>query len=191
MLTEEEEDEDEQDRVLLAKAYFDTNEFQRAAHALESARGSRGRFLRWYSLFLVGEKRKEEETLEEVNAGAAPASVPSAKPRVVNQQLTQLEAELKPLAEAGKLDGYGSYAYAIVLRELQRPKEATAALAQATPACSCPCVIPVRARSMRVCLYARQAALQPIPCYRAGAALGAVPVGCVDGAGQPQRRLRG
>ena len=38
MLTdEEEEDEDEQDRVLLAKAYFDTNEFQRAAHALQPA----------------------------------------------------------------------------------------------------------------------------------------------------------
>ena len=67
----------------------------------------------------------------QVNAGAAPASVPSAKPRVVNQQLPQLEAELKPLAEAGKLDGYGSYAYAMVLRELQRPEEATAALAQA------------------------------------------------------------
>ena len=27
---------------------------------------------------------EEEEMLEEVNAGAAPASVPSAKPRVVN-----------------------------------------------------------------------------------------------------------
>ena len=67
MLTEEEEDEEEQDRVLLAKAYFDTNEFQRAAHALEGARGARGRFLRWYSLFLVGEKRKEEEALEEVD----------------------------------------------------------------------------------------------------------------------------
>ena len=72
MLTEEEEDEEEQDRVLLAKAYFDTNEFQRAAHALEGARGSRGRFLRWYSLFLVGEKRKEEETLEEVNLQLSP-----------------------------------------------------------------------------------------------------------------------
>ena len=89
MLTEEEEDEEEQDRVLLAKAYFDTNEFQRAAHALEGARGARGRFLRWYSLFLVGEKRKEEETLEEVNAGAAtaltnaaasPAAVASTRP---------------------------------------------------------------------------------------------------------------
>ena len=73
MLTdEEEEDEDEQDRVLLAKAYFDTNEFQRAAHALEGVRGARGRFLRWYSLFLVGEKRKEEETLEEVSLQLSP-----------------------------------------------------------------------------------------------------------------------
>jgi len=89
MLTEEEEDEEEQDRVLLAKAYFDTNEFQRAAHALEGARGARGRFLRWYSLFLVGEKRKDEETLEEVNASAAtaltnaaasPAAVASTRP---------------------------------------------------------------------------------------------------------------
>ena len=138
MLCEEEhEDEEEQDRMLLAKAYFDTNEFQRAAHTLEGARGARGRFLRWYSLFLVGEKRKEEEMLEEVNAGAAPASVPSAKPRVVNQKLTQLEAELKPLAEGGRLDGYGWYAYALVLRELQRPREATAALTQALRTVPC------------------------------------------------------
>ena len=136
MLTQEEDDE-EQDRVLLAKAYFDTNEFQRAAHVLEGVRSSRGCFLRWYSLFLAGEKRKEEETLEEVNAGAAPASVPSTKPRVINQQLAQLEAELKPLAEAGKLDGYGSYAYAMVLRELQRPKETTVALAQALRSVPC------------------------------------------------------
>ena len=49
--------------------------------------------------------------------------MPSAKPRVVNQQLAQLETELNPLAKAGKLDGYGSYAYAIVLRELQRNGE--------------------------------------------------------------------
>ena len=85
MLTEEEEDEDEQDRVLLAKAYFDTNEFQRAAHALEGVRGARGRFLRWYSLFLVGEKRKEEETLEEVSTPAP--RLPQPRPQPQHQPL--------------------------------------------------------------------------------------------------------
>ena len=100
MLTdEEEEDEDEQDRVLLAKAYFDTNEFQRAAHALQGVRGARGRFLRWYSLFLVGEKRKEEETLEEVKRQAFDEG---GKPIRFGQQNAILISSLEKLETIAK-----------------------------------------------------------------------------------------
>ena len=95
----------EADVVMLAKAYFDVNEFKRAAHALRGARGSCGRFLRWwaacpppnlrrtaprarsprlggrrYSLFLAGEKRKEEELLEEGGSGSS-GSAPVRPPR--------------------------------------------------------------------------------------------------------------
>jgi anaphase-promoting complex subunit 8 len=87
---EAEEPEEELDNVLLAKAYFDSNEFLRAAHTLRAARGARARFLRWYSLFLAGEKRKDERMLEEGSSGSA--AVPTGRPRAVNEQLVLLHA---------------------------------------------------------------------------------------------------
>ena len=131
------DDQDERDCVLLAKTYFDTNEFQRAAQTLCDVTGPCGSFLRWYSFFLAGEKRKEVEALEEASAVAAPVVVQSAKPRVINHHLAQLEAELKPASDAGKLDAYGHYVYGLVLRELQRPAEATTALACSVRAAPC------------------------------------------------------
>ncbi|EOD11256.1 hypothetical protein EMIHUDRAFT_120383 [Emiliania huxleyi CCMP1516] len=64
---------EEEDQLLLAKAYFDLNEFKRAAHALRVARGASGRFLRWYSLFLAGQKRQAEEEAEERSGGVGHA----------------------------------------------------------------------------------------------------------------------
>ena len=134
-IDEEDETEDESDTMLLAKAYFDANEFLRAAHALRNARAARGRFLRWYSLFLAGEKRKDERTLEE--AGGSTAAVPTGRPRAVNEQLVDLHSELQAEAQAGRLDGYGQYVYGLVLRELQRSGEACAAFKAACALCPC------------------------------------------------------
>ena len=52
---EEEEDLLEEDEFQLARSYFDMKEFDRVAHTLKNAhaRGSRARFLRAYSLYLV------------------------------------------------------------------------------------------------------------------------------------------
>ena len=150
----------ESDIVMLAKSYFDVNEFKRAAHALRGARGSCGRFLRWcaarprpsrpanprrtpapprrYSLFLAGEKRKEEELLEEGGSGSSgSAPVSSTRCRVGNEQLTQILAELAPEAEAGRLDGFGHYVHALVLREQQQPQRATEALVAAVSSSPC------------------------------------------------------
>ena len=129
------ENEEETDNVYLAKAYFDSNEFLRAAHVLRGARAPRGRFLRWYSLFLAGEKRKDERTLEEGGGGSA--AVPTGRPRAINEQLVLLQAELQPEAEGGRLDGYGQYVYGLTLRELQRPEDACAAFRLAASACPC------------------------------------------------------
>ena len=129
------ESEQEQDAVLLAKAYFDVNEFLRAAHTLRGARAPCGRFLRWYSLFLAGEKRKDEESLEE--SGGSMAAAPVAKPRAVNDQLNILNTELSAEAAAQRLDGYGLYVFALTLRELQRTEEALAALKQAVRLTPC------------------------------------------------------
>ena len=135
----EEVGEEEADNVCLAKAYFDTNEFLRAAHVLRGARGHRGRFLRWYSLFLAGEKRKDERTLEEGGGGggAAAAAVPTGKPRAVNEQLGLLHPELHEESEAGRLDGFGHYVHGLTLREMQRPDEAREAFRRAAVACPC------------------------------------------------------
>ena len=132
---DEDETEEESDVVLLAKAYFDANEFLRAAHALRGARASRGRFLRWYSLFLAGEKRKDERMLEEGGVGST--AVASGKPRAINEQLTLLQTELAAEAAMGRLDGYGQYVYGLTLRELQRPQEASAAFRSAASLCPC------------------------------------------------------
>ena len=91
--------EEEEHTALLAKAYFDLNEFQRAAHALRGARHPRSRFLRWYALFLAGEKHKDEEAVEDSTRDSL--SVPSGKPRVVNKQLAQLQSELQPASDEG------------------------------------------------------------------------------------------
>ena len=121
--------EEEEHTALLAKAYFDLNEFQRAAHALRGARHPRSRFLRWYALFLAGEKHKDEEAVEDSTRDSL--SVPSGKPRVVNKQLAQLQSELQPASDEGVLDGFGHYVHALVLRELQRKAEAVSALVRA------------------------------------------------------------
>jgi len=112
---------DEEDRVLLAKTYFDVNEFRRAAHVLRDARGACGRFLRWYSLYLAGERRQAEETAEERGgAGGAGAAGLLSKSRASNGQLPALNTELQAEADAGRLDGYGYYIHGIVLREMQQ-----------------------------------------------------------------------
>ena len=57
------------DDYVLAKAYFDLGEHRRASHQLSENKSSLGRFLRYYALFLAGEKRKNEEMLESGNGG--------------------------------------------------------------------------------------------------------------------------
>ena len=52
------------DDFILAKAYFDLGEYRRASHQVTENRSSLGKFLRYYSLYLAGEKRKNEEMLE-------------------------------------------------------------------------------------------------------------------------------
>ena len=49
---------------LLAKAYFDLKEYRRCAHALRNVPGPKALFLRCYSQYLAGEKRKAEEVVE-------------------------------------------------------------------------------------------------------------------------------
>ena len=57
-------DEEEQDLYLLALSYARTHEHLRAAHVLQDCTGPRARWLRGYTSYLAGEKRKQEQTGE-------------------------------------------------------------------------------------------------------------------------------
>lgn len=51
---EDDEDSDQDDdALLLARSYLDTREYRRAAHALQGVPGSRATFLRFYATYLV------------------------------------------------------------------------------------------------------------------------------------------
>jgi len=129
--------QEEEDKLYLAKCHFDMNEFKRAAHVLRSCSSPLARFIRWYSLFLAGERRKSEEALEESGGSGSNPTAVVGKSRACNQQLPQLQAELQAEADAGRLDSFGLYVRGLVLRELQRPQQATQALLQAVRAFPC------------------------------------------------------
>lgn len=66
----------------MAKAYFDLHEYDRAAHALRSCSSQRAVFLRCYSQYLAGEKRKENERVDLLGTPLAANSEQSC-PRLV------------------------------------------------------------------------------------------------------------
>ncbi len=58
--------EPDSDQYQLAKTLFDVRDYRRAAHALHGTRGPKALFLRCYALYLAGEKRRDEERVEQV-----------------------------------------------------------------------------------------------------------------------------
>lgn len=63
------EDLVDQDSFLLAKAYFNCNEFDRAANVLKDCKGGDAKFLRLYSMLISVDKRASEETDGSINIG--------------------------------------------------------------------------------------------------------------------------
>ncbi|KAI4371024.1 hypothetical protein MLD38_019302 [Melastoma candidum] len=97
------------DFYVLAKLYFDRREYRRAAHVLRDQMGKKSIFLRCYSLFLAGEKRKEEEMIEVEDS--------LGKSDIVNRELVYLERELSTMRKNGSIDPFGLYLYGLVLKE--------------------------------------------------------------------------
>eukprot|EP00897_Mesotaenium_endlicherianum_P009716 jgi/Mesen1/8773/ME000524S08071 len=109
---DDEGEEEEADVYLLAKSFFDMREYRRAAHALRDTQGKKALFLRCYSLYLAGEKRKEEEVVE--------AAGPLGRSDATNPELPALQEALAAAHGEAALDGFGLYLYGLVLKELQR-----------------------------------------------------------------------
>jgi len=126
----EHEGDDDGDAFAIAKAYFDLKEYRRAAHALKGARGARATFLRCYSLYLAGEKRKNEEMVE--------ISGPLGHCDVANQELPALEAELRLLRDGSAVvDPFCLFLHGLVLREVEKKAEAVDALVLSLQAFPC------------------------------------------------------
>lgn len=108
----------------LAKSHFDLKEYYRVADLLRDSTNHKGLFLCAYSLFLAGEKRKEEE-------------IAAGKLNAVNPELKGLQGQFQALHAAARLDGFGLYLYGIVLRELRMTGWARSVLADAVNAYPC------------------------------------------------------
>lgn len=79
---------------------FDCREYERAAHFLKESTSPQAVFLRNYSLFLAGEKKKTEETLE---SGVHPGVEPQ------NKYLEAIKSELQSLRQNKTADGFHLY----------------------------------------------------------------------------------
>jgi len=140
----------ESDSMLLARSYYDVNEYRRCARVLEMAMANdeamqsngTARFLSMYSIFLAGEKRKEEESLELSSGeedGGADGDVLGRR-TVVNRELRALHTELSAICGAGgeaESDGFLLYMHGLVLVGLDQKGEAREVLAAATRAYPC------------------------------------------------------
>ena len=112
--------------VAFAKSLLDLGEYDRAAAVLSIDGRAKpglpddGVFVRAYSQFLAGEKRKEEDIVE------LTTSSPLERTKVQNSHLPQLRSELAESHAEGTLDSFGLYIYGVVLKELlqqQSPEE--------------------------------------------------------------------
>jgi anaphase-promoting complex subunit 8 len=124
------------DIEIYAFSLFDMGEYSRCAYVLSSQNkddntgnsfGSisqprrnltpTGIYLRAFSLYLEGERRKEEEVAE--------LRDPLERTSVKNGNLERLEVELKRCHRLGTLDAFGLYVYGVVLKGLRGKKEQT------------------------------------------------------------------
>lgn len=118
---------------MLAKSHLGMREYSRAAHALEHVKDMHKHptvlFLRLYSLYLAGEKRREEEAME--------VQDPFEKSQVRNTELKAIEEQLAALHAGNLLDGLNLYLYGVVLRGLEMKAEARRMLLQSVRTFPC------------------------------------------------------
>ncbi|KAG6618747.1 putative anaphase-promoting complex subunit [Phytophthora cinnamomi] len=131
---DEPEDWAEADRFEAAKACFDVGEYLRAHHMLAqsdvaASLGPEGdgvgraptqktRFLKYYALYLAGEKAKEEMDLEMNVTGSTKEVDRNLHRQGTNPHLKELYLSLSAAYQQNSLDGFGLYLYAVVLKRL-------------------------------------------------------------------------
>lgn len=111
---------EEEDTYILAKSYFDSKEYDRAAYFTENCKTSKVRFLHLYSRYLSGETKKIYDM-----------TVVPPDP-LKNDNLKLLCSDLRRDHIADKLDGFGLYLFGVTLKKLQLTREAMDVLVEAT-----------------------------------------------------------
>ncbi|KFH62526.1 hypothetical protein MVEG_11919 [Podila verticillata NRRL 6337] len=107
---------EEYDTYLMAKTFFDIKEFDRTTATLKDCSSHKSRFLRLYSRYLVGEKRREQETREVL--GALDNSM------TISKEIHGIEEELSQGYRSGTLDAFSKYLYGVVLIKMQQKSQA-------------------------------------------------------------------
>jgi|AntAceMinimDraft_1070359.scaffolds.fasta_scaffold21774_1 anaphase-promoting complex subunit 8 len=180
------------DDFILAKAYFDLGEYRRASHQLSDNTSSLGRFLRYYALYLAGEKRKNEEMLEvgggalgghmpgpggagAGGAGGPPPGGPGAgggkgpRPRrdVLNVELASISNDLPLIladeTEEARNDPFLHYLHGLVLVEKDLKDQARVALCAACH--GYPCNWGAWEALMPLCATVEDAQALPLPAH--------------------------
>ncbi|EPZ36675.1 cell division cycle protein 23-like protein [Rozella allomycis CSF55] len=105
-------------KYLQAKSYFDCKDFKKVCLLLANEIDTMSLFLKYYSLYLWGEKEKDlrmPDVLERSKNEALPS----------NENLGRLENELKICYQKGRTDAYLMYLYGVILKQLGLVKQAT------------------------------------------------------------------
>ncbi|KRX02888.1 hypothetical protein PPERSA_04091 [Pseudocohnilembus persalinus] len=106
------------DALMLARSLFDLKEYKKCAHTLkefiEDKANQPAIFLHYYSLYLSGEIRKEEELFENDQNSKM----------VVNQELKVIERGLEKLFQQGALNEMNQYLYGLIMKHQQEEEKA-------------------------------------------------------------------
>lgn len=98
-------------KYLLGKSYFDCKEYDRAAFTLNGCQSLKSKFLRLYSKYLVGEKRKEEDGEEILGIWCFGLMIgPLDTERMPNKEVDGIIQELEDLAQDSS-DAFILYLY--------------------------------------------------------------------------------
>ncbi|GMH36425.1 hypothetical protein BSKO_04293 [Bryopsis sp. KO-2023] len=106
---------------LRARQFFEAREYRRAAHCLEDVPGDKPKFLRCYSMYLAGEKAREEASVEQesglLDHGGAQ-----------NAELEGLEFDLAEMTAHRPCSPFLLYVYGLVLADRKRAEDARHAI---------------------------------------------------------------
>jgi len=122
--------DDSYDAVMLARNLFDLREFKKCAHLVaryaKNPAYQSAIFLYYYSLFMAGEMRKEEEMYEngKKEKNNKIIFLESNPKGTVNQELALIEMELAKLYQQDQLNELNLYLYGLVLKEKMKKEEA-------------------------------------------------------------------